>query len=172
MKSAISRLSAFLSVRVLLSAVVLLMVPVSGRMIAHHNHVAMANYEALLTIHGVVIKHELINPHSVITVEARDDKGNVQEWVGYGGTPGMERRLGYSTKMFKVGEERISMSGFPNKNGQKIMIYVRMQRENGEEIPIYQTLKNDLAGFLARYGFASADDLPPNLHRHIGSLKH
>ena len=135
---------------------------------AHHNHQVMANYDYLLGVTGVVSQHEFINPHAIIHVVATDKDGNKEEWVGYGGTPGMEERLGYSSHMFKIGEEKITMYGFPNKDGRKMMIYVKLVRSNGEDIPVYQTMKNDLDAFMADHSAPTFKALPDSLKRYIG----
>jgi hypothetical protein len=136
--------------------------------LAHHNHQVLTNYDYLIAVTGVVTKHEFINPHALIHVTATDENGNTEEWVGYGGTPGMESRLGYSNHMFKIGEEKITMYGFPNKDGRKILIYGKIVRANGEEIPIYQTNKNDLDAFMALHNVQSFKDIPESLKRYIG----
>jgi hypothetical protein len=152
---------------VLLSlAVGLLVVPRLS--LAHHNHQVLANYDYLLGVTGVVTGHEFINPHALIHVTATDDKGNQEEWVGYGGTPGMEARLGYSGHMFKLGEEKITMYGFPNKDGKRLLIYVKMVRSNGEEIPIYQTMKNDLDAFMGLHNLHTFKEMPESLKRYVG----
>jgi hypothetical protein len=149
-----------------LAALVLLLIP--GVLSAHHNHQVMANYDKLVAVTGVVTQHEFINPHCVIHVTATDKDGTTEEWQGYGGTPGMEERLGYSAHMFKLGEEKITMYGFPNKDGRKFMIYVKMVRANGEEIPVYQTMKNDLDAFMAEHKVESFKDMPESDKRFIG----
>ena len=140
----------------------------SGLLFAHHAHQVVANYETLVGVTGVVVKHEFVNPHALIHVEAKDEKGNTEEWIGYGGTPGMESRLGYSNHMFKIGEERITMYGFPNKDGRKFMIYMKMVRSNGEEIPIYQTMKNDYLEFLRQHDASTFKELSAKFLRYIG----
>lgn len=153
-------------VAVLLVFVGLLLVP--RLLLAHHNHQVMANYTTLLGVTGVVTQHEFINPHSVIHVVATDENGNKQEWLGYGSSPTIESRLGYSAHMFKEGEERITMYGFPNKDGQNMMIFVKLVRANGEDIPIYQTEKNDLDAFMAAHDAHTFKELPEATKRYIG----
>src|ERR1700687_1139454 len=135
---------------------VLLLVP--GLSLAHHNHQVQANYSALFSVTGVVTEHEFINPHTVVHVTATDEKGNREEWAGYGSSPTTESRLGYSNHMFKIGDERITMYGFPNRDGRKVMIYVKMVRANGEDIPIYQTEKNDLDAFMQLHNVENFKD--------------
>src|ERR1700733_3095695 len=125
---------------ILAVAIGLLLIPRPS--LAHHNGQAVTDYDYLVCVTGVVTQHEYVNPHALIHVTATDDHGNSEEGIGSGGNPGMETRLGYSAHMFKVGEERITMCGFPQKNGEKRMLYMKLVRTNGEDIPIYQTPKD------------------------------
>ncbi len=135
---------------------------------AHHNHQVMANYAKLFAVTGVVTDHEFINPHTIIHVTATDGSGQRVEWAGYGSSPTTESRMGYSAHMFKVGEERITMYGFPNKDGRNFMVYVKLVRSNGEDIPIYQTEKNDLDAFMNLHGAHAFKELPESLKQYIG----
>jgi hypothetical protein len=150
------------------AAVLLVTVIVPGLLWAHHAHQVVADYDALLGVTGVVTRHEFINPHALIHVETTDKNGNPQEWVGYGGTPGMESRLGYSAHMFKVGEERVTMYGFPNKDGKKFLIYVKLVRSTGEDVPIYQTMKNDLDAFMRLHNAKTFKEISEKDKRYIG----
>ena len=138
-------------------------------LLSHHAHQVIADYNAVLGVTGVVIKHEFINPHALIHVEVTDKDGNKQEWIGYGGTPSMESRLGYNAHMFKIGEEKITMYGFPNKDGKKFMLYVKMVRANGEDIPIYQTMKNDLDAFMKQHNAKTFKEIPESAKRYLGA---
>ena len=154
-------------VAVIFSVVVgLLLVP--GLLLAHHNHQVMANYAALFGVTGVVTEHEFINPHTVIHVTATDEKGNRVEWAGYGSSPTIESRMGYSAHMFKIGEERITMYGFPNKDGRNILLRMKVVRSNGEDLPMYQTQKNDMDAFLKLHNANTFKELPESVKRYIG----
>jgi Family of unknown function (DUF6152) len=154
-------------VAVVFSMVVgLLLLP--GLLLAHHNHQVMANYDKLLGVTGVVTEHEFINPHTVIHVTATDENGNKVEWAGYGSSPTIESRMGYSAHMFKIGEEKITMYGFPNKDGRNFMVFVKLVRANGEDIPIYQTEKNDLDAFMKIHNADTFKELSESVKRYVG----
>jgi len=135
---------------------------------AHHAHQVVANYESLVAVTGVVVKYQFINPHTLLTVSAKNPDGTTEEWVGYGSSPTQEARLGNNGNMFKVGEERITMYGFPNKDGRKVMIWVRKVRQNGEDVPIYQTELNDYEDFLKNHKAATFKQLDEKYKRYIG----
>jgi hypothetical protein len=141
---------------------------IGGGLYAHHSHQFTQDYSKVVAVTGIVTGHDFVNPHCLIHVTATDKNGNQVEWAGYGGTPAMEKRLGYSSQMFKIGEERITMYGFPNKDGRKFMIYTALVRANGQAIPIYQTLKHDMDAFLKLQNVRSLKELPATSRVDIG----
>ncbi len=144
------------------------LVVIPSLLLAHHNHQVQANYNKLFAVTGVVTQHEFVNPHTVIHVTATDEKGSKVEWAGYGSSPTIESRLGYSAHMFKIGEEKITMYGFPNRDGKNVMIYVKLVRANGENIPIYQTEKNDLDAFMSLNKAATFKELTEDKKVYVG----
>ena|ERR1700733_11653539 len=151
---------------VLSVVVVLLLVP--RLLLAHHNHQVITNYDYLVAVTGVVTQHVFTNPHAQIHVTATDDHGGTEEWIGFGANPGMETRIGYSAHMFNVGTERITMYGFAQKDGRKIMVYRKLVRANGEDIPIYQTGEADMSAFLEQHNLNSFKEIPSTLIHCVG----
>jgi hypothetical protein len=106
---------------------------VSNPLLAHHSQ-AVYDEEKLVTITGVVTKFEWINPHVVVHLEVKDDKGNTDEWVAFSGSPAMQlREAGWNSEQFKPGET-VTIKGFPQKDGRKIMLGAKHIRANGEEV--------------------------------------
>jgi hypothetical protein len=106
---------------------------VASPLLAHHSQ-AVYDEEKLVTISGVVTKFEWINPHVVVHLEVKDDKGNTDEWVAFSGSPSMQlREAGWNSEQFKPGET-VTIKGFPQKDGRKIMLGAKHYRANGEEI--------------------------------------
>ena len=52
----------------------------AGPMFAHHSS-SIYDREHPVTLKGTVTVLELINPHSLIRFEVKDDKGNIEKWV-------------------------------------------------------------------------------------------
>jgi hypothetical protein len=101
---------------------------------AHHSQ-AVYDEDKLVTITGVVTKFEWINPHVIVHLEVKDDKGNTDEWVAFSGSPSMQlREAGWNSEEFKSGET-VTIKGFPQKDGRKIILGAKHYRANGEEIP-------------------------------------
>ena len=106
---------------------------VSGPISAHHSQ-AVYDEDRLVTIKGTVTKFEWSNPHILVHLEVKDDKGNIEEWIAFSGSPAMQsREAGWNSEEFKPGEE-ITIPGFPQKDGRKIMLGAKHTRANGEEV--------------------------------------
>ena len=106
---------------------------VSGPLFAHHSQ-AVYDEDHLVTIKGTVTKFEWSNPHILIHLEVKDDKGNTEEWIAFSGSPAMQsREAGWNSEEFKAGEE-ITIQGFPQKDGRKIMLGAKHTRATGEEV--------------------------------------
>lgn len=107
---------------------------VSVSTLAHHSQ-AVYDENKLITITGVVSKFEWTNPHVLIFLDVKDEKGNVEEWVAFSGSPSMQvREAGWNSEEFKPGET-ITIKGFPQKDGRRIMLGAKHYRASGEEVP-------------------------------------
>jgi hypothetical protein len=109
-------------------------VVVSASTFAHHSQ-AVYDENKLITITGVVSKFEWTNPHVLIFLDVKDDKGSIEEWVAFSGSPSMQvREAGWNSEEFKPGET-ITIKGFPQKDGRRIMLGAKHYRASGEEVP-------------------------------------
>jgi uncharacterized protein DUF6152 len=116
---------------------------------AHHSQ-AVYDEDRLVTIKGTVTKFEWSNPHILIHLEVRDEKGNVEEWIAFSGSPAMQsREAGWTVEEFKPGEE-ITIQGFPQKDGRKIMLGAKHIRANGEEVTESFAEQRIFQGYLDR----------------------
>jgi len=93
--------------------VVLLMTAAAA--VAHHG-VATYDTSKKVTVKGVVTSFSFINPHAEIYLDAKDDKGNVQHWIGELTTPNMLSRRGWNKETLKAGDQ-ITMIGNQSKDG-------------------------------------------------------
>ena len=112
------------------SGVVLL---VSSPLRAHHGE---ANYdtEQVTTIQGTVTSFEFVNPHVQIYLDAKNEKGEIEKWVGEARSPAMLVRIGgWDKNTIKVGDV-ISMSGHRAKNGSNAMRLMKLTLPSGREM--------------------------------------
>jgi DNA/RNA endonuclease YhcR with UshA esterase domain len=64
--------------------------------LAHHAVQAVFDVNKPVTVSGSITKVEWINPHSYISLDSKDNKGNVQHWVFELAGPGALRQAGLS----------------------------------------------------------------------------
>ena len=59
---------------------------VSGPLLAHHGE---ANYDTtkIVSIKGTVTKFLFVNPHVQISMDVKNDKGEIENWVGEARSP-------------------------------------------------------------------------------------
>jgi hypothetical protein len=119
---------------------------ISGSLLAHHSD-AEFDQQQLVTVNATLTKFELINPHMLIHFDIKNAKGNIEQWIAYGGPPNRMARVGWTSRTIQVGEQ-LTITGFPSKYGRKTMLFVKLVRSNGEVIPLPDTL----TGFATRRG--------------------
>jgi hypothetical protein len=63
---------------------------------AHHSVQAQFDLDKPVTVTGVVTKVEWINPHSYLSLDAKDESGKVKHWAFEMAGPGALRKAGLS----------------------------------------------------------------------------
>ncbi len=105
---------------------------VSYPVLAHHGR---ASYDAtkIFTIMGTVSSFQFSNPHVQLFLDVKDDKGNIEKWVGEGTSPNMLVREGWDRKTIKPGDQ-ITATGNPARNGTNSMRIEKVVLPNGREL--------------------------------------
>jgi DNA/RNA endonuclease YhcR with UshA esterase domain len=100
--------------------------------LAHHGR---ASYDAMkvFTIMGTVSSFQFSNPHAQLFLDVRDDKGNIEKWIGEGTSPNMLVREGWDRKTIKPGDQ-ITATGHPARNGTYAMRIEKIVLPNGREL--------------------------------------
>lgn len=109
---------------------VLLMVSVSA--FAHHGTSAYDTTK-LTTVKGTVTDFQFNNPHVMISVETKDDKGKVEIWTSEANSPNVLTRHGWDRDIIKKGDE-ITIIGNRPKNGAKTLRLQKVVLSNGQEL--------------------------------------
>jgi hypothetical protein len=136
---------------------------------AHHSS-SVYDSARLVTLRGTVAKFEFINPHTIIRLDVKDADGNVEQWAAGGGAVMIMRRIGWTPNYFKPGE-RLIISGFPMKDGRKVMLHGKLVRaDTGEDLPTSQTEKQHVDELLEHHHVKSLDELPESAHTVLGVL--
>ncbi len=102
--------------------------------LAHHGGAAY-DTTSPLTLSGTVKEFHFIQPHPLIALAVKDDKGTVVEWSIEMTAPNHLVRYGWNGKKLKPGDE-ITVTGSPAKNGLKVLNLRKISYTNGEAIPL------------------------------------
>ena len=112
----------------------LLLVPVSGR--AHHGWAAFASDPASqITLKGTVKEFHFVNPHSVIELNVKDDKGQTQVWEGELTSNTNLAPRGWTAISIEDRQE-ITLTGYPARNGSHALRVTRIVLANGKELKV------------------------------------
>jgi Family of unknown function (DUF6152) len=106
----------------------------SAPLLAHHGE---ANYdtEKMVSVKGTVTNFEFVNPHVQISIDSKNDKGEIEKWVGEARSPAMLSRYGgWDRNTIKVGDV-ITFYGHRTKNGTFFMRLDKIVMEDGKELP-------------------------------------
>src|SRR5688572_6718729 len=94
---------------------------------AHHAITAIYDSSKQITLDGVVVDFQFVNPHPFVTVEIADANGRPQQW-----RLEMDNRfelvaVGMTSETFRKGD-RVSLSGGPARDGSRALYVRRLDR--------------------------------------------
>ena len=110
--------------------IVLLAVFLSLPALAHHNYRLRFDYDATITMTGVVTKFDWKNPHIEILVDVENEDGTVTSWVMPTMAPGVANRLGITPETLLPGDTLL-VTGALARNGSNEMRARTMTLEDG-----------------------------------------
>jgi len=100
---------------------------------AHHAFSPVYDEKRTVTIEGVVTEFRFVNPHSMMTMEVRDDGGAVTRWVvEFAGRLNLSE-VGWTADSIKAGE-RVSVTGNPTWDKMSRLFFRRLVRPDGTEL--------------------------------------
>ena len=105
---------------------------VSGSVLAHHG---VANYDAtkVVSVKGAVTDFQFINPHVLISLDVKNDKGDAEKWAGEAQSPAMLVRYGWNKNLLKVGMI-VTASGYRSKDGSSFLRLTKVVLPDGREM--------------------------------------
>jgi hypothetical protein len=106
----------------------------SGPLLAHHGE---ANYDTtkMVSVKGTVTDFLFVNPHVQIAFDVKNDKGEIEKWIGEARSPSMLSRIGgWDKNTIKVGDVIIA-SGHRTRNGTNFLRLMKIVLPDGREMP-------------------------------------
>lgn len=93
---------------------------ISAPLYAHHGE---ANYDTdkVVSVKGTVTDFQFINPHTLISVDVKNDKGEIEKWSCEARSPGMLVRVGGWDKGTLKPGDVITVTGYRARNGSPVM---------------------------------------------------
>src|ERR1700728_3367029 len=88
---------------------------ISVSLSAHHGQ-AGYNTTETVTVSGTVSGFQFVNPHSIVDLDVKDDKGEMQAWQGELTSPNHLVRAGWTATTLKSGDH-VTMAGYRAKSG-------------------------------------------------------
>ena len=116
----------------LLCAVLIILLPGSGLVAAHHG-LAAYDMSKAVTVKGTVTEFAFANPHSAIYLEVKGENGSTEKWLVEADSPNNLARAGWTRNSIKAGEE-ISVVGNRAKDGSKLLRLQKIIFADGREL--------------------------------------
>lgn len=103
---------------------------VSAPLSAHHGE---ANYDTdkVASVKGTVTDFQFINPHTLISLDVKNDKGEIEKWSCEARSPGMLVRVGGWDKTTLKPGDVITVYGSRAKNGTPVMRLQKIMLADG-----------------------------------------
>ena len=116
----------------LLSLCVAAILP-AGHAAAHHSFAAEFDAEKPVTLKGIVVKWEMLNPHGWITVDVTGPGGEKVRWMVETSNPNGLMRLGWTKNSLKPGDQ-ITVEAYRAKDGSNTANAARVTLADGRSV--------------------------------------
>jgi hypothetical protein len=105
---------------------------ICGPSLAHHG---VANYDStkIVSVKGAVTEFHFINPHVLISLDVKNEKGETENWSGEDQSPAMLVRYGWNKDLLKAGMI-VTASGYRTKDGTNFLRLTKVILPDGREM--------------------------------------
>ncbi|MFO7275860.1 MAG: DUF6152 family protein [Pseudomonadota bacterium] len=101
--------------------------------LAHHSFAVFFDSEKTVTVSGVVTEFQFRNPHGLIRLTVKNEKGAEEQWKIETNSPSVLRRRGWNSDSLKVGDE-VTVEGWPARDGSKYLRMRKVTRPDGTQV--------------------------------------
>ena len=110
--------------------------------VAHHSFAAEFDRAKPVTITGKVTKVEWANPHARFYIDAKDDKGTVNNWDFELSSPNGLMRRGWTRNSLKIGDT-ITVTGWAAKNAPHVANASAVTLSDGKKVFAGSSAENE-----------------------------
>jgi hypothetical protein len=114
-------------------AAIVALASTDGSVAAHHSFAAEFDFQKPVTLKGVVVQWEMINPHGWITLDVAGQDGKPAQWMVETSNPNGLMRLGWTKRSLKPGDE-ITVEGYKAKDGSNTANAARITLADGRKV--------------------------------------
>ena len=101
--------------------------------LAHHSFAAEFDAQQPVTLKGVIVKWEMINPHGWITMDVSAADGKTTRWMIETSNPNGLMRLGWTKNSLRPGDE-VTVEGYLAKDGSSTANAARITLADGTKV--------------------------------------
>ena len=121
----------------MLGLAILALLMVSRPMLAHHGAAAAFDTAKSITVKGTIADFQFTNPHVLVLVAVKNDKGETEQWQGELTAPNKLSRAGWTKHTLKPGDP-VSVSGYPAKSGAHNIWIRELIGPDGTSLPLFE----------------------------------
>jgi len=107
----------------------------SAPLYAHHSAALFYSMGKTITLKGEIARFNFRNPHAIVELMVKNDKGELERWTCETSAPSALRRRGWSQESLNVGEN-VTIDGIPASDGTKLMRITAVTKADGTKVGV------------------------------------